>query len=432
MARSETVVTESLIKSASLGQFCEIVQKERSLLIEELWDGAKAALIWLILRATKKNILVICGSTDDRLYDDVAFFPLPSAVDFPSWETLPGEEITPSPDLVGKRLQVLHSLMNNSAPHVILAPLQAVLQKLPSKKHLKPLTKVWKKGSSLSFDTLPQLLSDLGYRRAPVVSDKGEYALRGGIVDVFPLSSPDPYRIEFFGDEIDQIRTFDPISQKSISKVDEFFLPPASELSLIQKEQELCTILDYLGPDTIVIFNDLLAIEDRWVSLKTLPGAKSPIFSTFEEFLKQTEPLTRLFWTAQPMEELSDVQMKKKLGRAFYSGKAPLQPLSFQILERKFESKRWLHPFIPISDFFSLSENKAAATQDEVLHALNRHSKTALEVHFLCSTDAEKNAFVEKLKTDNISVPENTHYQLGYLSSGFVLRGRRHRLNSAS
>lgn len=421
MARSEIVpVSQSLLKSPSLEQFLKIAQEQPSLLIEELWEGAKAALIWLTAHATQKNILVISGSTDDRLYDDVCFFPLPSVIDFPAWETLPGEEIAPSPDLVGKRLQVLHTLMHNSGPHVILAPLQAVLQKLPPKEQLKPLSKVWKKGASFSFETLPQLFNDLGYHRAPVVSDKGEYALRGGIVDIFPVSSPDPYRIEFFGDEIDQIRTFDPVSQKSIHKVDEFVLSPASELSLLQKDQQLCSLLDYLSPNTLIIFDDLLAIEDRWVALKSLPSAKSPIFSSFEEFLKQTASLHQHFWAPQPVEELSEVQITKKVGRAFYSGKAPLQPLSFQALGQKFTAQRWLHPFIPISDFFSLTENKAAATQEEILYALQRHP--SLEVHFLSSTEAEKNAFIEKLKTEKIAIPQNTHHSLGYLSSGFALQ----------
>ncbi|MBI2811732.1 MAG: transcription-repair coupling factor, partial [Candidatus Melainabacteria bacterium] len=369
MARGEKI-ERTLLKCPSLEQFQEIVQSESSLLIEELWEGPKAA---------------------------------------------------PSPDLVGKRLQVLHSLIDNPAPHVILAPLQAVLQKLPTKKNLKPLVQVWKKGKSLSFSELPEILGKLGYRRAPVVSDKAEFALRGGILDIFPLSSPDPFRIEFFGDEIDQIRTFDPVSQKSIHKVDEFFLPPASELSLLQKDTELCTLLDYLGKDTFVVFDDLLAIEDRWVSLKTLPGANTPLFSSFDDFLKQTEHLSRLFLTAHPMEELSEVRIDKKVGRAFYSGKAPLQPLKFQVLGRDFTSKRWQHPFIPISDFFSISENKSAATQEEILLAMNRYAKSALALHFICSTESERHAFEEKVKTDNISLPEHTHFHLGYLSSGFVL-----------
>jgi transcription-repair coupling factor (superfamily II helicase) len=414
-------LNEILLRSVSLAHFLEIVQTESSLLIEELWEGPKAALIWLLASATKKHILVIGDSADDRLYEDLSFFPLSALIDFPSWETLPGEEISPSPDLVGKRLQVLHSLMHSSLPHVILAPLQAVLQTLPTQKNLKPLTQVWKKGFSIPFSSILELLSDLGYRRAPVVSDKGEYSLRGGIVDIFPLSSLDPYRIEFFGDEIDQIRRFDPVSQKSIAKVEEFFLPPASELTLLQKGKESCTLLDYLGKDTLIIFNDLLAIEDRWVSLKSLPGSKSPFFSTFENFFEQTEPFHRLFWSAQRMEELSEVQIEERMGRVFYSGKSPVQPLSFQILGRTIQSKRCLHPFIPIPDYFSLSENQSAATQEEILHALNRHAKTDLEIHFICSTEPEKNAFIDKVKSNQVSLPKNTHYHLGYLSSGFVL-----------
>ncbi len=392
------------IKSESLNQLSSLVNTEPSLLIEELWEGPKAALIWLIANATKKNILVISGSADDRLIEDVSFFPL-SVVDFPSWETLPGEEIAPSPDLIGKRLQVLYTLQNNQGPHVLLAPLQAVLQKVPAKLRAK----LWKRGDTTPFAALPHLLLELGYRKTPVVSDKGEFALRGGIVDIFPLSSPDPYRLEFFGDEIDQIRTFDPVSQKSIAKVDEFFLPPASESAT-----EFCSLLDYLGENTLIIFDDLLAIEDRWVALH--------LFSSFEEFLKKTETYSRIFWSAQRVEELSEVQMEKKLGRAFYSGKAPLQPLSFQILNRTFTSKRWQHPFIPISDYFSLSENTAAATQDEVLRSLDRFAKSALEVHFLSSTESEASAFKEKLKNDNIALPRNTHFHLGYLSSGFVVQ----------
>lgn len=402
----------NLLKSESLSQLSALVKTEPSLLIEELWEGPKAALVYLIASATKKNVLLISGSADDRLHEDLSLFPL-SVIDFPSWETLPGEEIAPSPDIIGKRLQVLHTLQSNKVPHVLLAPLQAVLQKVPAKLQAK----LFKKGASVPFATLPNFLAELGYRKMPVVTDKGEFALRGGIIDIFPLSSLDPYRLEFFGDEIDEIRTFDPISQKSIAKAEEFFLPPASETAT-----EFCSLLDYLGKNTLIIFDDLLAIEDRWVALKNLPGSNTPLFSSFEEFLEQIDSYSRIFWSAQRMEELSEVQMEKKLGRAFYSGKAPLQPLTFQILNRTFTSKRWQHPFIPISDYFSLSENTAAATQDEVLRSLDRFAKSALEVHFLCSTESEQTAFEEKLKTDNITLPKNTHFHLGYLSSGFVVQ----------
>lgn len=412
-------ITDRLLQSEKLGQFSSLVKKEPSLLIEELWEGPKAALIWLTAIATKKHILVISGSSDDRLFEDLSLFSFPHIVEFPSWETLPGEEIPPSPDLIGKRLQVLHSLLHTSSPHVILAPLQAVLQKLPAKKKLTSLAQQYKKGDRLLFAELSETLGALDYIRSAVVADKGEYALRGGILDIFPLSSPDPYRLEFFGDEIDEIRTFDPISQKSIHKVDGFFLPPASESALLKDEQS--SLLDYLGNNTLVIFNDLLAIEDRWVSLKSLPGANSPLFTSFEVFLEESKPLQRFFWTKERMEELSTVQMKEKKGRDFYSGKTLLQDLSFEILGQLFQSKRYLHPFLPVADCFSLSENKSAATQEEVLHALSLPLHAHLELHFLCATEAEQNAFENKLKTDKVKLPKNTLFHLGYLSSGFVL-----------
>lgn len=404
-----------MLECKNLTDLQGILESHSSLLMEELWEGPKAALIWMVAQATQKHILVLCGSTDDRLYDDIRFFFGKEPLDFPSWETLPGEDITPSVDLVGKRLETLHTLAQAQQPQIVLAPLQAVLQKLPTKEQLIPYMQVWKKGTVHSFASIPQLLDKLGYRKCSVVCDKGDYAIRGGIVDIFPLSSTDPYRIEFFGDEIDDIRTFDPISQKSIAKSAEFFLPPASEL--LSKEASL---LDYLGDNTLMIFNDLLAIEDKWVSLKKCMGT-NPHFFTLEQLLKQTNSLTRLFWTEQKVEELSNVRIEKKQGRAFYSGKTPLQPLSFQILDHTFATHRWQHPFFPVSDFFSLSENKAAATQEEILHALGRHAKSSLEVHFLSSTQAEAHAFQEKLKEDQIPLPKNVHYPIGYLSSGFVL-----------
>lgn len=385
--------------------------------MEELWGGPKALCIALIAKSTQKNVLIISASSEDSLLEDCSFFSADTALDFPSWDTLPGEQIAPSCDLIGKRLEVLHAIASNPLPKIVFAPLQAVLQKVVSQEDLKLLAQSWERGARVSFAALPELFSKLGYRRSSVVSDKGEYALRGGIVDIFPLSALDPYRVEFFGDEVDQIRTFDPISQKSIEKVEQFFLSPASE-TLFKAGSSL---LDYLGENTVVLFNDLLAIEDRWVSLKDLPGVKTPLFLTWEQFLKRAEALPKIFWTKTRIQELSSVQIQDRLGRSFYSGKTPLQPMKFQIFDQAFNTKRYLHPFIPVRDFFSLSENQAASTQEEMLRALNRHAKSELSVHFVSSTQAEQNSLNEALKSHQISLPAQTHYHLGHLSSGFVL-----------
>lgn len=412
----------NLLKSPSLNQLQEIALKEPSLLIEGLWDAPKAALTLLLSKATGKNILIITGGArENRLLDDLPYFEMQKVLEFPSWETLPGEEIPPSPDIAGKRFEILHTLLEKKGPQIVLCPLQACLQKLVDPRTFSPLSKTWACGVEIPFSSLPDLLASLGYRRAPVVADKGEFALRGGICDIFPVSSPDPYRIEFFGDVIEQIRTFDPIGQKSIAKVQEFFLSPASELALLAQEKKPVSIIDYLGKETIVIFDDLLALEDKYVSLQSMPGANSPFFSTFDAFFKEISALQKIYWTPQQAEELSEVQLPKKMGRSFYSGKEPLQPLSFDILNQHIDTKRWLHPFIEIVDFFSPSETQTAVSGDEVLHRLSTFAKSNLEVHFVSATESEENAFKQRLKNEEILLPQETVFERGYISGGFVV-----------
>ncbi|MFS8564129.1 MAG: hypothetical protein LVR00_07390 [Rhabdochlamydiaceae bacterium] len=167
--------------------------------------------------------MITAESRESKILDDCPYFELTDVSDFPSWETLPGEEIVPSPDIVGKRFQILHHLLSTNSPTILLTSLQAILQKTLSPNTLKPLLHTWKIGDTLPFSSLPDLLSTLGYKRSPVVADKGEFAVRGGIIDVFPLASTDPYRLDFFGDTLESIRTFDPIGQKSTGKVSSLF-----------------------------------------------------------------------------------------------------------------------------------------------------------------------------------------------------------------
>lgn len=366
-----------MLKSPSLEQFQSLVKEEPSLLIEGLWDAPKAALLKLIFEATKKSIVIITSEArESKLLDDCPYFKLENIFDFPSWETLPGEEIAPSPDIVGKRFEILHDLLTKKGPHIILCPLQAAVQKVLSPKSLAPLCHKWKKGDTVKFNSLPQILTTLGYRRTPVVADKGEFAIRGGILDIFPLASTDPYRIDFFGDAIEVIRTFDPIGQKSTGKAEVVFLSPAQE-----KATEQATIFDYVGKEAIVIFDDLLSLEDKAVAL----GLQ------FDIEAKQT-----IYWTKEKAEELSEVKLKKKIGRAFYTGKEPLQPLSFEIFHKEIETKRWRHPFLEVQGLLP--------------------SLGSLHVHFICSNENEEKSLREK-----IAIPKHAIFERGYLSSGFGL-----------
>lgn len=417
-----TTIDTRLLSSPSLFEFFQLAPKHQSFLIEGLWDGAKAALLTLLFQSTQKNILIICSDkSENRLIDNLDYFGLGHFYEFPAWETLPGEEIPPSPDIVGRRFQILHQFLTNNKPKLVTASLQAILQKIPSPEKVRPNCNLWKVGDEVPFDLLDEFLQSLGYRKEPVVSDKGQYALRRGILDIFPLSASEPFRVDFFGDQIDSIRIFDPVGQKSIDKVDSLFLCPASEPKLLQEEQNLSTLLDYLGPQTCIIFDDLLALEDRYVSLMGLSGSKSRFFMTMEELLKSTERLQRHFWTKEKLEQLSQVDMEKRVGRDFYTGKQPIQPVQFEIFNHSIKADRWNHPFFPISDFFSPSEEISATTREEILLGIHRYSNSPLELHLLTSTESEENALKQNFADEEIRLPAKTFFERGYLTTGFVI-----------
>src|SRR3989344_7599443 len=296
---------ERIKLSAALSVLQETLRQGNSVLLEELWDVAKALIAALAAQATGRSILLLTGGMrEDRLFENLSELAPGLALEFPCWETLPGEEIPPSPDIIGKRMEALDALLDRKGPSIVLCPLTSFLQKIPAKEQIEPLLSRWKKRSKIPFNTIAEHLTDLGYRRASVVSDKGEFAIRGGIVDLFPVASSDPFRVDFFGDEIDAIRTFDPVGQKSIAKVDSLFLSPANELLLLQQAKRLVSIADYLGDSPILFWDDLLAIEDSYNALKIMPGAKSMWFFQLEELLKRLEG-QNLFCTASKLEEFA-------------------------------------------------------------------------------------------------------------------------------
>lgn len=221
-----------LLQSPSLQSFQQALKDGHALFIEELWDAPKAALLSLAQAIGCKTILVISGQTDKvRLVDDCAYFGIDNTLEFPAWETLPGEEISPSADIVGRRFEILHELLHSKKPCVLFASLQACLQKTIPPSMVAKLCSHFRKGDTFPFESIPSRLQALGYKRVAVVNDKGEYALRGGILDLFPVSAFDPIRIDFFGDEIEDLRYFDPISQKSMGKKRAFsWRPPPNFL----------------------------------------------------------------------------------------------------------------------------------------------------------------------------------------------------------
>jgi transcription-repair coupling factor (superfamily II helicase) len=156
-------------------------------------------------------------------------------IEFPSWETLPHERLSPSSETVGKRLKAISRLIELKKapakhPVFVIMSVRAALQPVHAQLAEHPALEI-KANFEYSLAELPLKLIELGYERVDMVSQRGEFAIRGGIVDVFPVTSDHPLRLEFFGDEVEEIREFSVADQRSTpTKLDSFMLYPAREL----------------------------------------------------------------------------------------------------------------------------------------------------------------------------------------------------------
>ena len=166
------------------------------------------------------------------------FRPEDNALFLPDWETLPYERFSPHQDLVSERLSVLWQLKNGLAD-ALFVPVSTAMQRLAPAPFLLGRTFWLKTGQRLDIAALRQNLVEAGYSAVSNVVAGGEFAVRGGIVDLFPTGSDTPYRIDLFDDEIDSIKTFDPDSQRTVAPVSEIRLLPAHEFPTDDEAQKI-------------------------------------------------------------------------------------------------------------------------------------------------------------------------------------------------
>ncbi len=153
---------------------------------------------------------------------------------FPDWETLPYDVFSPLPEIVSERLKAL-SQLPQLKHGVLVAPVATMMQKLAPREHILANTFVLRLGSCLSLEDTRQRLERVGYQCVSQVLQHGEFAIRGSIIDIFPIGSQVPYRIELFDDEVESIRTFDVETQLSLTKVDGIELFPAREFPFTEE-----------------------------------------------------------------------------------------------------------------------------------------------------------------------------------------------------
>src|SRR5437773_1515420 len=177
-------------------------------------------------------ILTADPADAQRLSDELLFFaPSLRVAVFPDWETLPYDTFSPHQDLISERLATLWRIRQGEVD-VVLLPASTALVRLAPPSFLAAYTFNFKQKEKLNEAALKAQLTLAGYSHVSQVVSPGEYAVRGGLIDLFPMGSNVPYRVDLFGDEVDSIRTFDPDSQRSLYPVPEVRLLPGREFPM--------------------------------------------------------------------------------------------------------------------------------------------------------------------------------------------------------
>ena len=247
----------------------------------------------------------------ERISREIAFFanPTQKILFYPSWDAKLFEKISPSPEVLGQRWEVRHHLSTAAAPSWIISSLPAALQKVPPREVTRRFAILIFPSQEFQRDDFAAQLEGMGYTRVHVVTQKGEFAVRGYLMDIFSPANTHPLRIEFFGDRIDSVQTFDPDSQRSLLDLEKAVILPVKEALFFPEFQEqavqklgqamgeegtpqesaqeiqekirqgisfpgvdfylslfypvLESFLDYLPPDTLLFLDDPPELEER-------------------------------------------------------------------------------------------------------------------------------------------------------------------------
>ncbi|HEX8484699.1 transcription-repair coupling factor [Sphingomonas sp.] len=212
-----------------------ILSAKRALTLAGVPTGFQPSLLGDLTRAAGRAVFLAPDEAQMRaIASTVAFFaPDVEVVQFPAWDCLPYDRASPTLRVMAERVAALYRLQaRRTKPQLVLATANAATQRVLTPFRIRQLVAHLAPGERIDRDSLAQLLQANGYVRTDTVHDQGEYAVRGGLVDLFPSGEEQALRLDFFGDEVESVRTFDPADQRTTGRLDGFVLLPASEALL--------------------------------------------------------------------------------------------------------------------------------------------------------------------------------------------------------
>ncbi len=337
---------------------------------------------------------------------------------FPSWEILPHESRLPHVDVISDRLLALAALSSTGGDRapVVVASVHAVQQRTFSRQALESRLREVVKGECHQPLDLVEWLEDQGYEPETQVTSKGEMALRGGILDVFPITSPWPVRLEFFGDELESLRYFDPLTQISREEIGSVTISPAGELGVLRKL--LCSegpcvlpgsLLDYLRSGAIIVLCEPVLLKERAGEYAEKCPPEDPFLLSWSDFVPAC---TKAGFTLLELSETSE---------SVVVGEAVPGPGDCIEAGSMFQSLEVFRPMAGGSPEPQIAE----AQRREFFSQMHRWGRQDCEVLVFCNNDGECQRFLEIWQEYGLDPEAAPRVRLGAISRGFVFETGR-------
>lgn len=256
------------------------------------------ASVHLLVLSDKESAVYFCNDLENLLGETDENFHRRRVLFYPTSYKKPYEPEKTDNSNVLMRTEVLKRISTRAKETIVVTYPEALTEKVVNRRYLEKATLKLKRGETVDLDFIYDLLDEYGFVRTDFVVEPGQFTLRGGIIDVFSFTNDNPYRIEFSGDEVESLRTFDPVSQRSIDKLDHItIVPNVQDRALVETRE---TFLDFLPASTVLWLHDTGFTADRIASefekaqtaFDALPGTiqhlePGELFTDRETFLRQ-------------------------------------------------------------------------------------------------------------------------------------------------
>ncbi|MSU34324.1 MAG: transcription-repair coupling factor [Pedosphaera sp.] len=433
---------DSILTSAAANAFAQRLRPGKSFSLGNLNSAAHPFIAALLRRQFPiRPILLITPDlkSQESFHADLATWlqaaDLKTApLFFPPWDILPGEDKLPHSDVISERLETLAGLWLATTPGessalapVVVTSVTALMQRTFAPEELQRRTRKLLLGDSLNPLDLIEWLEEQGYEPEAQVGSKGEIAWRGGIVDVWPLSSPWPLRLEFFGDTLDSIREFDPHAQTSRETVDQAILPPAGELALLRRPHPDAesssnlppsapgTLLDHLPPGSILLLSEPDTVIQAALHLQQQVAPGTPFFTSWNDLLSAAVSRGLITCSLTELPEEPDPNPNSS------TEPFPLPPML------SLDSYRPIGSTLPAPAL-------AEVQRRDFFGQLNRWLRQGQDIRVFCNNEGEQQRLQEiwleygldqTVGNENRTSPPALHSVLGSLSRGFLCPSAR-------